>query len=814
MIQVFCFVIFSRSVLCCFRCSTVHLCVSRLLQFIGPDGRCYKTLKIDPLVILKTQIESLLKKNRTATTEYDEDYDYSEYSESTESMNTNGQYTIPLSFGFGNDHRPIHLQQQQQQQLQQQQQQMFTTFPNLNRVVKDDSHIASGLHVSSEKENQPFLVSTTGLGLDSEVADNDNDDDGGEDERDFVIEAKSETSTSGTSSSVATASSMVASSSTPAAINAIETEPSSSTASITDDNSASTNVAADTMATVQESSPQTTIVSAHTEEIAPKIVTNSIKTVASDHFDTEPLEFITTAANSSPEKLPLTATEQDHTIVAANTDPIETVSPTTNGYSSETLTINSKIVATSPAAAAAATTNTMDATQTDDANAQSSTNIPIESIEQQQEHNDSLTQQLPTLSQTIEKFVEIQQNYRKHETNAEDSPPAEPTEKQIDQMTEANIDDTGGNIDDVPTTMQAQPDVESAPSSTFTDPLAATNQTETNETSDDAVFIPSQFVETDLTDDLEPSAGSNADEMPKYHVENVSTASSSSSPAVVDDELAELAPIIDTAKRPPIPRANIELIDDLNESAQPHSSGEDDEVKNFSARLADELLFLGVAKENQAPSPLPLTSSPTSDTSKALFEETLNGVPTLGIGLNSNEMTTEESIEYDLNETKLDRSSDETSKNADYDSVSLEPPPISLAAVEPTQQQQPKPSIYIDFMNRLKYAPPIVDLRVDSSNRPKYAHSPFDLASAIQNANQRSTTPVVVASSSSSTPPPPSPEQSATTVNAIVSNSQSTGHIESSSERGNDNRHQLQIGINCYLRNLVNKQQYIICDNA
>lgn len=321
-------------------------------------------------------------------------------------------------------------------------------------------------------------------------------------------------------------------------------------------------------------------------------------------------------------------------------------------------------------------------------------------------------------------------------------------ETEINPTTEANTlkpDDKDDNMDVVPTT--AQP-VEAVPSSstvtTFTDTELMANKTseanETNESDDeliDAVFIPSQFVDTLTDETMDPS-----DESP---------------PAVVDDDEldeAEIAPIIDTGKSPPMPRANIELVDNLDESAQ-RPSGEDDEVKNLSARLADELLFLGIAKENQTPSALPLTSSPIIDNEKAPFEETLNGAPTLGIGMN-NEMTTEESIEYDLNEAKMDRNSDETSKNADYDSISpgtipssfvaekqtLEPPPIPIVA----QQPQQKPSIYIDFMNRLKYAPPIVDLSVDNSNRPKYSHSPFDLTSAIQNANQRFTSSVTSSS--------------------------------------------------------------------
>lgn len=102
---------------------------------LGPDGKCYKTLKIDPLVILKTQIDALFKRNKTATTEYD-DYDYSEYAESTESMsNTQGKYPISMiSLGFASEsYQP---------------QQTPSIFPLLNRVTKDNSHTVPTTTVS------------------------------------------------------------------------------------------------------------------------------------------------------------------------------------------------------------------------------------------------------------------------------------------------------------------------------------------------------------------------------------------------------------------------------------------------------------------------------------------------------------------------------------------------------------------------------------------------------------------------------------------------------------------------------------------
>lgn len=802
------------------------------LSFLGPDGRCYKTLKIDPLVILKTQIESLLKKNRTATTEYDEDYDYSEYSESTESMNSNGQYTVPLSLGFSNDHRPIHLQQQQlqhEQRLQQQQQQQsqsYTTFPNLNRVVKDDSHITPNLHVSSEKENQPFLVSTTGLDLGSE------DDDA----EDAAVESKHETSSSG-----ATASSMVPSSTRDAA-NTVEIEP-SSTSSFIDESSSSTNpttTLTNADATTLNGLPsQTTVVSTDPEEmtptdqqlITPKSATDSkIKALPSDG-DAEPLE-TTTALD---EKIAPT-TDQDRTM-DTSTDPNENATPTNENlnkrHTAETQTINGSTEAvdatTMPTDEIDSTTisaqddeATQSAQSDGDLNTQSSTNMPMDSIEQKpqkQEQNES-SHDLPTLSQTREKLVEIESK---------------------------DNDDDGS---DPETTSAAPSNSTTTTNEPFIDPLMV-NKTEANESNEDlidAVFIPSQF--DTLTDEMDPAVGkpvnNSTDDPSKFRLEIGSTS------AVVDAELAEaeIAPIIDTGKKSP--RANIEFIDNLDESAQIQGeTDEDDEAKNLNARLADELLFLGIPKDPNAatasPPALPLSSlSPSltvskSETSKSIekgsvYEETLNGAPPLGIGFNS-DVTTEEPIDYDSNEANADKKSvvnfansnsdsDVVPRpNANYDIASsengakspfsaekqlVEPP---IAPVQQVHQQQKqnlkKPSVYSTFMNRLRYAPPIVDLSVDNNRREsttgavQYPSNPFDFDPTIQSANERYTP--------SSQPTIPNDDDQ----RPVDGSPPSTGHIDlSSGGRGITNRHQLQIGINCYLRNLGNKQQFIICDNA
>lgn len=106
---------------------------------LGPDGKCYKTLNIDPLDILKTQIASLFTPNRNRTTtpvvDYDEEYDYSDYGDSTESIN---KYAVPLSLGFADDRPP----------------------PYPSRVVGDAPKIVLG-DVVVEREpyrQQPFLA--------------------------------------------------------------------------------------------------------------------------------------------------------------------------------------------------------------------------------------------------------------------------------------------------------------------------------------------------------------------------------------------------------------------------------------------------------------------------------------------------------------------------------------------------------------------------------------------------------------------------------------------------------------------------------
>lgn len=110
---------------------------------LGPDGKCYKTLNIDPLDILKTQIASLFNRNHTSI-DYDE-YDYSDYNESTESMGdaagTIEPYDVPLSLGFADETTTSSL--------------LFPTH-----LMKNESKIVFGNNYDDKKYKQPFLVST------------------------------------------------------------------------------------------------------------------------------------------------------------------------------------------------------------------------------------------------------------------------------------------------------------------------------------------------------------------------------------------------------------------------------------------------------------------------------------------------------------------------------------------------------------------------------------------------------------------------------------------------------------------------------
>lgn len=123
---------------------------------LGPDGKCYKTLNIDPLDILKTQIASLFGQNRNKTTtpvvDYDEEYDYSDYGDSTESINN--KYEVPLSLGFADDHRPSVVASPSQQQHANQHQ----------SVITDDHKIILGDVISDrepfleQQQQKPFLI--------------------------------------------------------------------------------------------------------------------------------------------------------------------------------------------------------------------------------------------------------------------------------------------------------------------------------------------------------------------------------------------------------------------------------------------------------------------------------------------------------------------------------------------------------------------------------------------------------------------------------------------------------------------------------
>lgn len=754
---------------------------------LGPDGRCYKTLKIDPLVILKTQIESLLNKNRTATTEYDEDYDYSEYGESTESMNSNGQYTVPLSFGFGSDNRIP------QQHLQQ------TTFPNLNRVVKD-SHITPGLSISSEKQNQPFLVSTTGLDLGAE---------------DDSVESKSETSSSAATASnivpsttkttiadattsVSPVSSTTAASSTPntdTTTNSQEVQPQSTDSSTPSDetlidNDESTSVSSATNGLDLSSTTLTTGASS-TEAQSTTMVSSSVKSLEEEvTTSTDQIVSVTTASSdkassTSTSESVSTSTEVSEEIMPSSTENVKPIPDTQTEI--EERPYEAEIVAVT--------------IQPEIVTVKSSTQMPIESVET---HNES-SKELPALS-----HIAIEEPTEKPSTTTPANNDALSTEKK-----ESNTD----NIRVMSAKLVADPVTEQNESSEEKVIIVqAQNNSELvtgaeDSRSDsyevvDAIFIPSQ---SELLEELDPAVGKSLNNTvgePKYRLENAS--------AILDDELseAEIAPVINTGKDA---RANIELVNESDESPQ-HQ--QEDEQKNLSDRLAEELLFQGatleVPKSEEASinDTIEVSDNPEKNGSASIVNENMDAEDILSdapLGIETNvgsEVTTVESIDYDSKEIKFPTESTnlaETSEITKIDEYEGELPvkeavpfdiPVSRQEIfqRPRAPAPPSPSIYSQFLERLKFAPPVVDLQ--RLQTVQYSHNPFDLRTAIRNLDRRPTQPVT-------SHPFRFPDDGDRSF-------ESTGIVDESPVRGKS----LQIGINCYLRSLVNKQQFIICDNA
>lgn len=774
---------------------------------LGPDGRCYKTLQIDPLLMLKKQIESLLKNNRTATTEYEDDYDYSEYGESTESMNSNGQYTVPLSLGFGSDNR---IPQQTQQ----------TTFPNLNRVVKDDSHVSpvvpttttvaaittSTTTTTNREEKQPFRASTTGVDLDSE---------------DITVASKQESIVS-----VATTSSFTPSSTT---VYTVETTSSQSS----NKNSSSSQISGQNKNPSESSMATITIESLIDETPSTTPVLSSIRMISStEHSDAATDDQSSSAKSllieddnvSNTEQIEITTTSIDMNGGENSENNTEAaVSPLTptieNVEALETVTMPSS---TEAQELSGQTELTGQSSNVDTISTETSTKTSIERIEIQRELSLPLSPAVdfiapnetqPKIARETDngQLAEQEENQSEIIDESEHKSTIEPSVKSMnlrlepEQSTEQpEIKVTERKVSAIP--VQAQKPTE--PSSATTNAGLLAEKSDSFEVVD-AYFIPNQ---PDTPEEIDPAVGKNLNVSlaePRYRLENAS---------VTFDEVelpeAELAPVIDTGIDG---RLNIELVKSSDRVQF------EDEKKNLSARLAEELLFQGPSvefndRDNVPTKPVQefnvpiVKSEPTAelnDKNVELEEALSSGIPieTAPIGSGANlgsDLTTEEPIDYDSKELKIQTEiySSDISRNIDYEGElpAREAVPFNREqnffqspSSAPVQQQ---PSIYSTFISRLKVAPPFVELHDHHPETVQYSHTPFDIASTFQNTS-------------------PDRRFAASGAGGPVTHPTFTfpDTVEQSFEPTPVRAKSLQIGINCYVKNL-DKQQYIICDDA
>lgn len=740
---------------------------------LGPDGRCYKTLQIDPLLILKKQIESILKNNRTATTEYDDDYDYSEY-DSTESMNSNGQYTVPLSLGFGSDNR---IPQQQHPSSQQ------TTFPNLNRVVKDDAHILP-LTTSNEQEKQPFRAATTGFDLGSE---------------DVITESKHQpiASDATTSSNIPSSTTIIyestSSSSQTSTTQSQSTVASSTAESVTEVDvliSSPTNNYGQQSSSI-DSSSETSDVSTQFSSSVKSILTEDDGTLSTDKIDNTSQPLDTTSSES----------------FKRNTDPVSSMTPTVPSVeAAENATMSSSTEDVELSTNAEFTSTTVDAMPTE-----TSTGNHVELIETQ---NESSEVKLPTLSQID--FVdndEKQSNFtiiiandtQSIEEIAEKVSSVEPPVKLMNLKLEKEPSNDSSSSAD---TLESKLIIVHAQN--ISELGSTTSDNGLSDKSDsyeviDAYFIPSQ---SEIPEEIDPAIGKilnvSAAE-PRYRLENASV--------IPDDELpeAELAPVIDTGSDG---RSNIELIKGSDEISYAQL---EDEKKNLTARLAEEFMFQGHHLELPKSDDLPTKTldevSISEELEEVLFqpaldesrnsEEILGGTSfTSGLGSGSGsgsggEATTEQFIDYDSKEIKIPTEIINPDVPQDYEGDLPAREPVAFNKLNTFLQPPPppQPSIYSTFINRLRVAPPFVNLHNHQPDTVQYSHTPFDIVTTIHRTDPDRQFIDAVTTHPTFTLPDRSYETSAV---------EHPTPVRSKS---------LQIGINCYLKNVTNKQQYIICDN-
>lgn len=788
---------------------------------LGPDGICYKTLQIDPLLMLKKQIESLLKNNRTTTTEYEDDYDYSDYGESTESMNSNGQYTLPLSFGFGGD---------KQKPQQQQQPEQHTTLPNLNRVVKDDLHISSTINTDG-REKQPFRATTTGINLGTE---------------DIIIEQSPEsiasvattsstiqpittTSTTGSNSSQNSDKTTNTSESTIVTITKSITDRLMSSSTVENLGSSTEFVDATTVPLTHESNESSSSSSTSVESIETSSVKgietsstksiDAVKILPGDSVDaTEKIENTTQPLNTSDENFEKNTETIVLTPTIANVEAIETTQ-----MPSSTDEIESSTIIQAEQSQNFDTITSESSTIIDDP-LESSTKITIEP------QNESFE------SERKEKFArEIDEFEQKQEQSTENEKEPSQTEKMVEKLDLIEPSIISMNSKLLSDLITEQPDsseskliidqssikpsiiiITTATTTTTTEPdkrLVADN-TDSVDVIDASLFMPSQ---SETPEEIDPAVGKQFNvsvSAPKYRLENATV-------VFTGDALteAELAPVIDTGIDG---HSNIEFIKTSDELSRAQFN---DDKMNLTARLAEELLFEGSKKlkhpnvqltpnkpahdkpptEFQIPIAVvnePMVKSAEFESKTIDLEEALSG-GAVGIGINlGSDSTTEQPVDYDSKEIKQQTETNtnpEIKKNVEYegDLPSREHIPFvreenlfQLSSSSPSNPVQS--TVYSSFIRRLKFAPPFVGLHDHHLETKQSSHTPFEISSSLhstKHSNRRLTPPET------------------TFPTFKLPDSDRNIDIEPLRTKS------LQFGINCYLKSL-DKQQYIICDNA
>lgn len=775
---------------------------------LGPDGKCYKTLNIDPLVILKSQIESLFKRNRTATTEYEEeeDYDY-EYNDSTESLSgtSMGDYTIPLSLGFPEENK--HDDKQKQPQV------LFP--PYLNRIVKDDSHVVIGINLDNEKMKKPFLVSSENdISQTNDGAD---------------LGTKSHSNETKTEGNIAIASSSIS----PSTTSIPHVENASAVAAGTTTQTNGGNTSTETKINISESDDDDDedesnnknntqafesvhdLVKVTTEEINNnntvssstdnsinllpssterliedgKIVPNNLKIIENAKIMTDDTEHVQTDTDNVMENitlsLPLVSEpisnlnnnhndsrqQANHTIFVSNTDENEKTTNTTE--------LTNEM-----------TTEAMDTTSPAINNKFDAENVELKIVP------DALSQVIDEIDELLlELGKNVTETTELHESTTTTIPT---TTTEAVNNTVASSTTTEHNEEPQKLTtevvLSSTPRIENKTADI--EPVLNLSPTTENEAAVtepyeliDAYFIPSRFEE--IEEDPESAENQNKT-VTNDKVADIEHRSIQNAIRRIDDDIS-----VEN-----ITSGEMESIKKLNQSLDSVEYVNDD--GNINARLAEELLFSGI--------PMALTKSTAqhNDNGKksvshenddpAEIEETLNGASRWIDGsVTGIDFTTEETIDYvhtdnDQNDEQNAKQTESTAKPIEkilHDSIiPAEPPGI----INEDAANNNASSIYSTFIRKLLPTPQRFaehPLFTPDSDALSSIGGPIGNIDTVSNGD-------ITSKFDNQNPPLTIDDAAVAAIDALKTTHSETGKS-------------LQLGINCYLKNLVSKQYYIIC---